>query len=69
MIPIYNGLNASENYDIECDNDSHIEIISRKISFGWYEGIFNHLGGRKIKVVSSMGEQGCGKSYFLNHVA
>ncbi|KAF0399945.1 hypothetical protein F8M41_009632 [Gigaspora margarita] len=48
--------------------NSYTEIISRTISFGWYEGIFKYLKKRKIKVVSSMGEQSCGKSYLMNHV-
>ncbi|CAG8745959.1 29434_t:CDS:10, partial [Gigaspora margarita] len=34
--------------------NSYTEIISRTISFGWYEGIFKYLKKRKIKVVSSM---------------
>ncbi|CAG8641441.1 26067_t:CDS:10, partial [Dentiscutata erythropus] len=36
--------------------------------FGWYEGIFKYFGDKPVKVVSSMGEQSCGKSYMLNHL-
>ncbi|CAH1771459.1 3102_t:CDS:2, partial [Entrophospora sp. SA101] len=32
------------------------------------DGIFKHFGNRQVKVVSSMGEQSCGKSYMLNHL-
>lgn len=70
LIPLYNGLDAPDNYNIthNKDDDNYTEIISSKISFGWYEGIFKYLGDRKVKVVSSMGEQSCGKSYLMNHL-
>ncbi|CAG8671606.1 13775_t:CDS:10, partial [Dentiscutata heterogama] len=71
LVPLYNGLDVPENYNIKYDKDKEdcTDLISRKISFGWYEGIFKYLGDRKVKVISSMGEQSCGKSYLINHLA
>ncbi|CAG8575344.1 19064_t:CDS:2, partial [Racocetra fulgida] len=56
LIPLYNGLDAPENYIINTENDDEdqTEKISYKISFGWYEGIFKYYDDRKIKAVSSM---------------
>ncbi|CAG8812913.1 22232_t:CDS:2, partial [Racocetra persica] len=70
LIPLYNGLDAPENYIInnEDEDEDQTEKISYKISFGWYEGIFKYYDDRKIKAVSSMGEQSCGKSYLMNHL-
>ncbi|GBC16228.2 hypothetical protein GLOIN_2v1865248 [Rhizophagus irregularis DAOM 181602=DAOM 197198] len=44
-----------------------IGSVSKAISFGWYEAIFEHYADLEVKVISSMGEQSCGKSYLLNH--
>ncbi|KAA1477853.1 hypothetical protein DENSPDRAFT_787266 [Dentipellis sp. KUC8613] len=44
--------------------------IVDKLSFGWYESIFqSYLASKPVKVVSSMGEQSVGKSFALNHLA
>ncbi|CAI2161360.1 13694_t:CDS:10 [Funneliformis geosporum] len=65
--PLKDGLSSN---DIELDDGygGHVEGIAKNISFGWYEGIFRHFGDKKVKVVSSMGEQSCGKSFMLNHL-
>ncbi|CAG8588725.1 6761_t:CDS:10 [Rhizophagus irregularis] len=63
--PLKDGLSS----DIELGDDRrHVEIISKNISFGWYEGIFKHFSSKKVKIISSMGEQSCGKSFMLNHL-
>lgn len=36
----------------------------KAISFGWYESIFEYYSNLKVKVISSMGEQYCGKNHF-----
>jgi hypothetical protein len=66
--PLKDGLSSNENYLVELEDGHHVDIISKNISFGWYEGIFKHFGNKKVKVVSSMGEQSCGKSFMLNHL-
>ncbi|PKY62176.1 hypothetical protein RhiirA4_525664, partial [Rhizophagus irregularis] len=69
--PLKDGLSSNENYLIELDDGHHghhVDIIAKNISFGWYEGVFKHFGNKKVKVVSSMGEQSCGKSFMLNHL-
>ncbi|CAK5283767.1 unnamed protein product [Mycena citricolor] len=39
------------------------------LSFGWYESVFqSYMTAKKVKVVSSMGEQSVGKSFALNHL-
>ena len=52
---------------IQFEDGSSAEEVSKSISFGWYEAIFKYLRNKPVKVVSSMGEQSCGKSYLLNH--
>ncbi|CAG8468542.1 16128_t:CDS:10 [Funneliformis caledonium] len=52
--------------NVEFDGYGHVNNITENISFGWYEGIFKHFGDKKVKVVSSMGEQSRGKSFMLN---
>jgi hypothetical protein len=67
--PLKDGLfSSNKNHPIEFENGHHVDIISTNITFGWYEGIFKHFGNKKVKVVSSMGEQSCGKSFMLNHL-
>ncbi|CAG8555006.1 15242_t:CDS:10, partial [Cetraspora pellucida] len=67
--PLRDGLSSEvEHADLEDEYAGHIDAIAQNISFGWYEGIFKHFGNRQVKVVSSMGEQSCGKSYMLNHL-
>ncbi|CAI2161359.1 15834_t:CDS:10 [Funneliformis geosporum] len=65
--PLRDGLSSN---DIVHDDGSshHVDSIAKNISFGWYEGIFKYFGDKKVKVVSSMGEQSCGKSFMLNHL-
>ncbi|GBC20093.1 uncharacterized protein OCT59_006574 [Rhizophagus irregularis] len=60
--PVRDGLSSNDGYGL------HVDGIVKNISFGWYEGIFKHFGDKKVKVVSSMGEQSCGKSFMLNHL-
>ncbi|CAB4409767.1 unnamed protein product [Rhizophagus irregularis] len=66
--PLKDGLSSNENYPIKLEDGNFVDIVSKNISFGWYEGIFKHFGSKKVKVVSSMGEQSCGKSFMLNHL-
>ncbi|PKC68807.1 hypothetical protein RhiirA1_456805 [Rhizophagus irregularis] len=68
--PLRDGLSSNEIDQVEFDDGygHHVDSITKNISFGWYEGIFKHFGDKKIKVVSSMGEQSCGKSFMLNHL-
>ncbi|CAG8438296.1 8032_t:CDS:10 [Funneliformis caledonium] len=65
--PLKDGL-SSNDFEIDDGYSHHVESIAKNISFGWYEGIFRHFGDKKVKVVSSMGEQSCGKSFMLNHL-
>ncbi|RGB38368.1 hypothetical protein C1646_755794 [Rhizophagus diaphanus] len=60
--PLRDGLSSNDGYGL------YVDGIVKNISFGWYEGIFKHFGDKKVKVVSSMGEQSCGKSFMLNHL-
>ncbi|PKY22475.1 hypothetical protein RhiirB3_503321, partial [Rhizophagus irregularis] len=71
--PLRDGLSSNDDHvGLDDDGDDgyglHVDGIAKNISFGWYEGIFKHFGDKKIKVVSSMGEQSCGKSFMLNHL-
>ncbi|CAJ0875333.1 10269_t:CDS:10 [Entrophospora sp. SA101] len=63
-------LSSSNDYEVDFDVEHGHRFggIAENISLGWYEGIFKHFGDRQVKVVSSMGEQSCGKSYMLNHL-
>ncbi|PKC69356.1 hypothetical protein RhiirA1_533516 [Rhizophagus irregularis] len=65
--PLCDGLSAEDNVKF-IDEYHPVDSIARNISFGWYEGIFKHFGDRQVKVVSSMSEQSCEKSYLLNHL-
>ncbi|POG65607.1 hypothetical protein GLOIN_2v1665293 [Rhizophagus irregularis DAOM 181602=DAOM 197198] len=71
--PLRDGLSSNDDHvGLDDDGDDgyglHVDGIAKNISFGWYEGIFKHFGDKKVKVVSSMGEQSCGKSFMLNHL-
>lgn len=68
--PLKDGLSWDEIDRVEFDNGygHHVDSIAKNISFGWYEGIFKYFGNKKIKVVSTMGEQSCEKSFMLNHL-
>ncbi|GES77127.1 hypothetical protein GLOIN_2v1781563 [Rhizophagus clarus] len=61
-------LNESDQAKFDDNYGLHLDDIVNNISFGWYEGIFKYFGNKKIKVVSSMGEKSCGKSFMLNHL-
>ncbi|PKB91918.1 hypothetical protein RhiirA5_446960 [Rhizophagus irregularis] len=65
--PLCDGLSAEDNVKF-IDEYHPVDSIARNISFGWYEEIFKHFGDRQVKVVSSMSEQSCEKSYLLNHL-
>ncbi|KAI9437151.1 hypothetical protein H4582DRAFT_2058133 [Lactarius indigo] len=48
---------------------AEVNQIVDKLSFGWYESIFqSYLALKPVKVVSSMGQQSIGKSFALNHL-
>ncbi|CAI2191699.1 11574_t:CDS:10, partial [Funneliformis geosporum] len=64
FLPLKDGLFSN----FEFDGYGHVNNIAENISFGWYEGIFKHFSDKQVKVVSSMGEQSCGKSFMLNHL-
>ncbi|CAH1767584.1 10057_t:CDS:2, partial [Entrophospora sp. SA101] len=67
--PLRDGLSSNElDIDFDVEHGCHFDGIAESISLGWYESIFKHFGNRQVKVVSSMGEQSCGKSYMLNHL-
>ncbi|CAG8715583.1 15519_t:CDS:10, partial [Dentiscutata erythropus] len=68
FIPLKDGILLPEIDQMTLDeNFGIIESVSDSISFGWYEAIFDYYSTLKVKVISSMGEQSCGKSYLLNH--
>ncbi|RHZ89869.1 hypothetical protein Glove_9g267 [Diversispora epigaea] len=68
FIPLRDGLGFKEIDESIFDNDyGLIGSVSKAISFGWYESIFDYYSNLELKVISSMGEQSCGKSYLLNH--
>ncbi|KAI9431852.1 hypothetical protein H4582DRAFT_2084306 [Lactarius indigo] len=48
---------------------AEVNKIVDKLSFGWYESIFqSYMVTKPVKVVSSMGQQSVGKSFALNHL-
>ncbi|KAI9442153.1 hypothetical protein H4582DRAFT_2118412 [Lactarius indigo] len=48
---------------------AEVNKIVDKLSFGWYESIFqSYMATKPVKVVSSMGQQSVGKSFALNHL-
>ncbi|CAG8795362.1 29197_t:CDS:2, partial [Racocetra persica] len=67
FIPIRDGFLEETEQNIFDDGFGLVGNISKAISFGWYESIFEHYADLEVKVISSMGEQSCGKSYLLNH--
>ncbi|RGB38369.1 hypothetical protein C1646_812662 [Rhizophagus diaphanus] len=52
---------------VESDNGygHYVNNIAKNISFGLYEGILKHFSDKKVKVISSVGEQSCEN---LNHL-
>ncbi|TFY77300.1 hypothetical protein EWM64_g6712 [Hericium alpestre] len=48
---------------------AEVTRIMDNLSFGWYESLFqSYMANKRVKVVSSMGEQSVGKSFALNHL-
>ncbi|CAG8514358.1 11433_t:CDS:10, partial [Scutellospora calospora] len=81
FIPIRDGFLEKAEQNVFDDGFGLIGNISKAISFGWYESIFEYYADLEVKVISSMGEQSSelsnlynsnifpnlGKSYLLNH--
>lgn len=67
FVPLVNGVLSAE---VERSLlGAEISQIVNKLSFGWYESIFqSYLALKPVKVVSSMGQQSVGKSFSLNHL-
>ncbi|KAF8490084.1 hypothetical protein F5888DRAFT_1808365 [Russula emetica] len=67
FIPLADGVLSS---DLERTLlGAEVNQIVDKLSFGWYESIFqSYLAAKPVKVVSSMGQQSVGKSFSLNHL-
>ena len=60
---MHNGEDNQEEYVKAVDTYD----LAKAIRFGAYDGLIKHWDG-PIKVVTSMGKQGTGKSYMLNHL-
>ncbi|KAI0297433.1 hypothetical protein BC826DRAFT_1096771, partial [Russula brevipes] len=67
FVPLADGVLSS---DLERSLlGAEVSKIVDKLSFGWYESIFqSYLATKPVKVVSSMGQQSVGKSFSLNHL-
>ncbi|KAI0314894.1 hypothetical protein OF83DRAFT_1134774 [Amylostereum chailletii] len=67
FMPLKNGVSSA---DLERSLlGAEVNQIVDKLSFGWYESVFqSYLAAKPVKVVSSMGEQSVGKSFTLNHL-
>ncbi|KAH9965565.1 hypothetical protein BGW80DRAFT_1345251 [Lactifluus volemus] len=67
FIPLANGVFSA---DLERSLlGAEVNRIVDKLSFGWYESIFqSYMALKPVKVVSSMGQQSVGKSFALNHL-
>ncbi|KAI9443812.1 hypothetical protein H4582DRAFT_1039790 [Lactarius indigo] len=67
FVPLVNGVLSAE---LERSlPDAEVNQIVDRLSFGWYESIFqSYLALKPVKVVSSMGPQSVGKSFSLNHL-
>jgi len=62
FVPLQDGVFSPEIEQPTFDEGyGLIGSVSKAISFGWYEAIFEHYANLEVKVVSSMGEQSCGK--------
>ncbi|KAI9460706.1 hypothetical protein F5148DRAFT_1276740 [Russula earlei] len=67
FVPLANGVISSELERSLLGAD--VNQIVDKLSFGWYESIFqSYMAKMPVKVVSSMGQQSVGKSFSLNHL-
>ncbi|CAG8473346.1 38766_t:CDS:10 [Gigaspora margarita] len=61
FIPLQDGIFSQEiEKPMLDDGFGLIGSVSRAISFGWYESIFDYYASLEVKVISSMGEQSCG---------
>ncbi|KAI0294252.1 hypothetical protein B0F90DRAFT_1670558 [Multifurca ochricompacta] len=67
FVPMANGVLSAE---LERSLlGAEVSKVVDKLSFGWYESIFqSYMALKPVKVVSSMGQQSVGKSYALNHL-
>ncbi|KAI9453856.1 hypothetical protein BJY52DRAFT_1189313 [Lactarius psammicola] len=67
FVPLANGVLSAE---LERSLlGAEVNQIVDRLSFGWYESIFqSYLALKPVKVVSSMGQQSVGKSFSLNHL-
>ncbi|KAI0250873.1 hypothetical protein BJV78DRAFT_1393001 [Lactifluus subvellereus] len=67
FIPLADGVVSS---DLEQSLlGAEINNVVDKLSFGWYESIFqSYMATKPVKVVSSLGQQSVGKSFSLNHL-
>ncbi|CAG8442852.1 12656_t:CDS:10 [Acaulospora colombiana] len=61
FIPLRDGVYSPEVERSALDDGfGLIGSVTKSISFGWYESIFEYFSSLKVKVISSMGEQSCG---------
>jgi len=60
-VPLQDGMLSSEDQPTFDGGCGLIGNVSKAISFGWYEAIFEHYAKLEVRVISSMGEQSCGK--------
>ncbi|CUA74085.1 hypothetical protein RSOLAG22IIIB_10970 [Rhizoctonia solani] len=68
LIPLKDGVRDSE-FEHSLLGASVPSIVDA-MSLGWYESLFqSYMATKPVRVVSAMGEQGAGKSYYLNHFA
>ncbi|RUS26296.1 hypothetical protein BC938DRAFT_470964 [Jimgerdemannia flammicorona] len=58
FVPLKDGLIT--DMDTTLGSSANLAAVSKAITFGWYESIFNFYGDSDVKVVSSMGEQSTG---------
>ncbi|KAH9030797.1 hypothetical protein EDB85DRAFT_1403662 [Lactarius pseudohatsudake] len=67
FVPLVNGVLSAE---IEGSLlGAEVNQIVDRLSFGWYESIFqSYFASMPVKVVSSMGPQSVGKSFSLDHL-
>ncbi|RIB16915.1 hypothetical protein C2G38_2188736 [Gigaspora rosea] len=69
FIPIRDGFFEEAEQSASDDGFGLIGNLSKSISFGWYESIFEYYANLKVKVISSMGEQSCVKINEILYVA
>ncbi|KAH9023069.1 hypothetical protein EDB83DRAFT_1992577 [Lactarius deliciosus] len=67
FVPLVNGVLSAETEGSLLG--AEINQIVDRLSFGWYESIFqSYFASMPVKVVSSMGPQSVGKSFSLDHL-